>query len=146
MGAGAAAERLYEVGKLLVLRELILAGGGDVENFSAQRQDGLARAIARLFGRTAGGIALDDEQFGALGGAVGAVGELAGKPQLAHRALAGDFLFLAAADAFVGALDHKIEQLAGGGRIAGEPMIEWVLDCLLYDPLRLGGGEAVLGL
>ena len=60
--AGAAAERLREIGELLVLRELVLAGGRDVEDLAAQRQDRLRGAIARLFGRAAGGVALDDEQ------------------------------------------------------------------------------------
>ena len=58
----------------------------------------------------------------------GAVGELAGQAQLAHRALARDLLFLAAADALVGALDHEVEQLVGLRRIAGEPVVERVLD------------------
>ena len=79
MQAGAAAERLDEIGELLVLRKLVLAGGCDVEDFAAQRQDGLRGAVARLLGRTAGGIALDDKNFRALGGAVGAVGKFAGK-------------------------------------------------------------------
>ena len=37
MHAGAAAERLDQVGKLLVLRELVLTGRGDVEDFPPQR-------------------------------------------------------------------------------------------------------------
>ena len=91
-------------------------------------------------------VALDDENLRAFGGAVGAVGELAGQPQLAHRGLARDVLFLAAADALLGALGHEVEQLVGGKRIAGEPMVERVLDRLLDDALRFGGGEPVLGL
>ena len=54
MRAGAAAERLDQVGKLRVLRQLVLAGGGDVENFPAQRQHRLRTAIARLLGGAAG--------------------------------------------------------------------------------------------
>ena len=144
--AGAAAERLHQIGELLVLRELVLAGGRDVEDLAAQRQDGLRGAVARLLGRAAGRVALDDEDLGALGGAVGAVGELAGQAQLARRGLARDILFLAAADALLGALDHEVEQLVGLHRIAGEPMVERVLDRLLDDALRFGGGEAILGL
>ena len=52
--AGAAAERLDEIGELLVLRKLVLAGGGDVEDFAAQRQHRLRGAVARLLGRAAG--------------------------------------------------------------------------------------------
>ncbi len=78
--------------------------------------------------------------------AVGAVGELAGQAKLPHRALARDVLFLTAADALVGALDHELEKFVGLRRVAGKPMIERVLDRLLDDPLRFGGGEPVLGL
>ncbi len=137
MRAGAAAERLHQVGELLVLRQLVLAGGGDVEDLAAQRQDRLRGAVARLLGRAAGGIALDDENLGALGGAVGAVGELAGQAQLAHRGLARDVLFLAAADALLGALDDEVEELVGLRRIAGEPVVERVLDRLLDDAAAL---------
>ena len=126
--------------------ELVLAGGRHVEDFSAQRQNRLAGAVAGLLGRAAGGVALDDEQLRALRGGVGAVGELAGQAELAHRALARDVLFLPAADALVGALDHELEKFVGLRRVAGEPMIERILDRLLDDSLRLGGGEPVLGL
>ena len=86
--ARAAAERLDQVGDLLVGGELVVAGAGDVEDLAAQRQHRLAGAVARLLGRAAGRIAFDDEDFGAGGGILRAVGELAGQPQLAHRALA----------------------------------------------------------
>ena len=78
--------------------------------------------------------------------AVGAVGELAGQAQLARRGLARDLLFLAAAQALLGAVDDEVEQLVGLLRIAGEPVVERVLDRVLDDALRFGGGEAVLGL
>src|SRR6202035_2386379 len=104
--AGAAAERLDQIGELLVLRQLVLAGGRHVEDFSAQRQDGLRAAIARLLGGAAGGIALDDENLGTVGGAIGAVGEFSRQAQLSHRGLARNILFLAAAQPLLGALDH----------------------------------------
>ena len=144
--AGAAAERLDEVGELLVLGQLVLAGRRHVEDLAAQRQDGLRTAIARLLGRAAGAVALDDKNLGAVGGAVGAVGEFSRQAQLSHRGLARNILFLAAAQPLLGALDHEVEQLVGLHRIAGEPMIERVLDRLLDDALRLGGGEPILGL
>src|ERR1700730_4885265 len=144
--AGAAAERLDEIGKLLVLRQLVLAGRRHVEDFSAQRQDGLRAAVARLLGGAAGGIALDDENLGTVGGAIGAVGEFSRQAQLSHRGLARNILFLAAADALIGTLDHEVEQLVGLRRIAGAPIVERGLDRLLDDALRLGGGEAILGL
>src|ERR1700733_12547355 len=76
-----AADRLHQVGELGVGGELVLGGGGDVEDFAAQRENGLGLAVARLLGAAAGRVALDDEQFAAFGGGVGAVGELAGQPQ-----------------------------------------------------------------
>ena len=78
--------------------------------------------------------------------AVGAVGEFAGQAELPRRGLARNVLFLAAADALLGAVDHEVQKLVGLLRIAGEPMVERVLDRVLDDALRLGGGEAVLGL
>ena len=63
-----------------------------------------------------------------------------------YGGLARDLLFLAAADALFGAFEDEVEQLVRLQRIAGEPMVERVLDRLLDDALRLGGGEAVLGL
>src|SRR5580692_5024717 len=67
-------------------------------------------------------------------------------PELAHRALARDVLFRPAAKALFGALGNEIEQLVGLQRVAGEPVIERVLDRLLDDLLRFRGGEAILGL
>src|SRR5580658_7099475 len=96
-------------------------------------------AVARLLGRPAGGVAFDDEDFRALRGGVGAVGELAGQARLAPGGLARDLLLLAAADAFVGALDHPVEQPVGVGRVAGEPMVELVLDRAFDDARGLRG-------
>ena len=55
-------------------------------------------------------------------------------------------LVMAAADALLGALGDEIEELVGGERIAGEPVVERILDRLLDDALSLRGGEPVLGL
>jgi hypothetical protein len=66
LGARADAERLDQVGERLVLRQLVARRRGDVEDLAAQRQDGLAGAVARLLGRAARRIALDDKQFRAL--------------------------------------------------------------------------------
>ncbi len=48
--AGPGAERLHQIGKLLVAGELVLGGGGDVQNLAAEWQDGLVRTVARLLG------------------------------------------------------------------------------------------------
>ena len=59
----AAADRLSQVGELRVRYQLVLAGRGDIEDFSAKRKDRLGLAVARNLGGAAGGIALDDEEF-----------------------------------------------------------------------------------
>ena len=79
------AECLAEILQLLVLGKLVAAGGGDVEDLAAQRQDGLARPVACLLGRAARRIAFDDEELGSLRGIVGAIGQFARQAQLARR-------------------------------------------------------------
>src|SRR5205085_11495072 len=79
-------------------------------------------------------------------GRVGAIGKLAGEPQFAHGRLARNILFLAATDALLGALDNEVEELVGGSRMAGQPMVERILDRLLDQTLRFGSGEPVFGL
>ena len=71
---------------------------------------------------------------------------LPGRRSFLHRGLARDFLLGAAAQPFVGALDHEIQQPVGLHRIAGQPVVERILDRLLDDALGFGGGEAILGL
>src|SRR3546814_3139856 len=61
--ASAAAQRLHQVQKLLVALELVRRGAGDVEDLAAQGKHRLGRAVARLLGRAAGGIALHQEQL-----------------------------------------------------------------------------------
>ena len=126
MSAGAGAERLHQVGKLLILRQLVARGRRHVENLPAQWQHGLRSPIARLLGRSARRVAFDDEQFGALRRRVCAVGELAGEPELAHRGLAGDLFFHPPADALLCALDCPVEELGRLARRRRKPVVEGV--------------------
>src|SRR5208337_2488079 len=126
VGPGTGSERLQKVAELLILRKLVAGGGGDVENLAAKRQDGLRGPVARLLGRPAGRISLDDKQFRSLRGGVGAVRELAGKSQLADRRLARDVLLEAPPDALLSALNRPIQQLCGLARRGREPMIKGV--------------------
>ncbi len=144
--AGAAAERLDQVADLLVGAQLFATGAGDVEDLAAQRQDGLVGAVARLLGRAASRIPFDDEKFRTFGCVLRAVGKLAGQAQLAHRGLAVDFLFLAAADALVGALDHPFEQLCRLGRVVGKIMVERIAQRVFDDALCFDGCQLVLRL
>jgi len=47
----------------VVVQDLVEAGLFNVQNLAAQRQNGLKFAIAALFGRAAGAVALDDVEF-----------------------------------------------------------------------------------
>ncbi len=101
--AVAAAERGHQVGELLVGAQLVQAGAGRVQDLAAQRQDRLGLALARLLGRAARGIALDQEQLGAVAAIDRAVGELARQAQLAGRGLARDLLGAPAREPLLGA-------------------------------------------
>ena len=59
-----------------------------VDDLPAQRQDRLRHAVARLFRRAAGRVALDDEELRQVGILDRAVGELARKRRVLERALA----------------------------------------------------------
>ena len=120
---------------------------GDVEDLAAQRQDRLAGAVARLLGRAAGGVALDDEDLRALRRCIGAVGELAGQAQLARRASC-------AAISFSWRRRRRSSACSTTSRAAwsparGLPASQWSngsLTALSTMRVRLGGGEPVLGL
>src|SRR4029077_6098459 len=77
--ADAGTERGDDRLDLLVPEHLVGAGLLDVEDLAAEREDRLEPAIAAALRRTAGGIALDQDDLGLLGVALLAVGELARK-------------------------------------------------------------------
>ena len=99
-----------------------------------------------MLGGAAGAVALDQKNLGAAGTPTAAIRELAGQPQLAGRALALEFFLLALALAVFRALDDEIEELPRAVGIRGKPVVEMVLERAVYQPKRLGRGEALLGL
>ena len=111
--ADAAAQRLDQVLQLLVLPQLVGRGAGDVQDLAAQRQHRLGLAVARLLGRAAGGIALDQEDLGLRGVLPRAVGQLAGQPQPPRGGLARGVLALAPAEPLLGPLDDEGQQVVG---------------------------------
>ena len=129
-------------------RILSAVARGDVEDLAADGEDRLGLAVARLLGRAAGAVALDDEELGAFGVVVGAVGELAGEAELARggRGLALDLALGAAAEALVHPLDDRAEERAAAVHIVGEIMVEMVAHRGLDEARRLEAGQAVLGL
>ena len=62
----------------VILKKLVFARFLDVDQFAADGEDGLVTPIAPLFGRAAGGIALDNVKFGQFRVALGTVGQFAG--------------------------------------------------------------------
>ena len=103
----AGAERGDQRADLLGRQHLVEAGALDVEDFAAQRQHRLELAVAALFGRAAGRVALDDEDLGLGRIALLAVGELARQARDVERALApGQLARLARRLARLRRLDH----------------------------------------
>src|SRR5579872_2241977 len=88
VAADSGTERRDQRADLLRAQHLVEPRTLDIENLAAQRQHRLEFAIAALLGAAAGGIALDDEQFGFGGIALLAVGQLAGERCDIERALA----------------------------------------------------------
>src|SRR5690606_6588168 len=118
--------------------QLVGAGADRVQDLAAQRQDRLGLADARLLGRAAGGVALDQEDLRALASGDRAVGELARQAQLARRALARDVLGTPAREALLRPADHVLEQGAPGLVVPGQPVVEMVLEAGLDVPPGLG--------
>ena len=145
--AGAAAQSRDQVGQLLVAGELVGGGGRDIQDLAAQWQDRLGFAVARLLGRAAGRIALDDEDLGAVAGVARAVGELARQPELPGRRLAADLLFrLAAREPLLGAAGQVLEHGRGRGRMAAQPQLETVAHRILDQSRGFGRDQPLLGL
>ena len=114
IAADAGAKRGDERADLGGGQHLVEAGALDIEDLAAQRQHRLVLAVARLLGRAAGRIALDDEQLGLGGIAFLAVGELAGKRGDVERPLAaGQLARLARRLAGGGGLDHLADNSSG---------------------------------
>src|ERR1700675_4469234 len=76
-------------GATLSVREhLVVARFFHIQNFSLERQDSLKAAVASLFSGAACGFSLNQKKLAAVGIALGAVRQLAGKSSAIERALA----------------------------------------------------------
>ena len=78
-GSNASADGSDERLDFGVLKHLVEAGFFDIDDFTFDRKDRLVAAVAALFGRTTGRVALDDIELGERWIALGAVGQLAGE-------------------------------------------------------------------
>ena len=78
-GADGYAESGVDVAYLFAFERFVEHGFFDVQNFASQWQNGLERAVAAAFGRSAGRITFDEEQFADGGVFARAVGKFAGQ-------------------------------------------------------------------
>jgi hypothetical protein len=135
-----------EVLDFLVLERAVEAGLLDVEEFSAERQDGLRAAVAALLGRTARGVTLDNVQLGLRGVALRAVGEFAGQAAAGEGGFSNGFTRLARGLAGAGGVHGFLDDLAGERRVFIEILHDALVNDRGNDAFDLGVDELVLGL
>ena len=100
--ADARSQRGDQGANFLVPQHLVKARLLDVQDLSAQGQDGLVAAVAALLGGSAGGVALNQEEFATVGVPLLAVGEFSGQTTGIQRSLAAS-QFAGFAGRFAGA-------------------------------------------
>ena len=106
-GSDRHAERSEDIADLLVLEDPVLHRLLDIQYLTPQRHDSLKIPVAALFGRTACGIALDEENLGLIAIARRAVGQLTGQPRSGqHRFALHEFARLAGRMPGRGGQDH----------------------------------------
>ena len=105
-----------------------------VDHLAAQRQDRLEEAVARVDGRAAGRVALDEVELGGRRVVDLAVGELAGQRRALERALAArELARLARRLARARSLDRLVDHLARLGRVLLEELRELLVHRLLDE-------------
>ncbi len=119
----------------------------DVQDLTAQGQDGLRVAVAPLLGRSAGRVTLDEEYLTLLGILVGTVGKLAWQSASAHHILALHTLTrLAGCDAGRGRQDDLLANLLGLIRMFLQVIGQRLTDSLLHSAHNLVVAQLGLGL
>ena len=118
-----------------------------VKNLAAQRQNGLEAPVAALFGRAAGGIALDQVNLAEAGVFFRAVGQLAGQSAaiqavLAHDQVAG----LAGGFARAGGREALIDNALRVVRVLFKIQSQPFADDALHDALDFGVAQLAFGL
>ena len=106
----ATTQRLHEVSNLLALLQFSGGGIGDIQDFTAQRQNGLVAPIARLLGTTASAIAFHNEYLRVFGGILRTICQFSGQAQLTRGGFAVNIALLAAANTVFGAFAHPFQQ------------------------------------
>ena len=132
---------------LVVGQHLVDARLLDVDDLAAQRQDGLEGAVARLLGRAAGRVALDEVELGERRVAQRAVGQLAGQRRALEQALAArEVARLARGRARPRRLDRLVDDLPRLARVLLEELGQLGVDRRLDQGADLGVAQLALGL
>src|SRR5437763_1802121 len=128
-------------------QHLVEARSFNIQDLAFERQDRLRAPLPPLFGGTAGGVALDDEDLRQRGILLLTVGQLAGQPCDVQRALAaGHFARLARRLARARRLDHLGDAQTRFLRMLEEEFLQLRADGVLHHAFDLGGNQLVLGL
>ena len=130
----------------LVGEDLVEAGLLGVDEFAAEREDRLEAAVAALFGRAAGGVALDDVELGLRGIALGAVGELAGETTAGKGAFADGLAGLAGGFTGAGGVEALVDETFSDGGIGFEKHHQALVGRGADDAFDFGGEKLDLGL
>src|SRR5262249_19737237 len=145
--ADAGSQRGDQRADLLAGQHLVHARALDVEDFSAQRQNRLERAVAPLLGRAARAATLDDQYFGLGRIALLAIGELAGKGGHIERAFpARELACLARGLAGSRGLDDLADDDLRLRWMLLQPILQRLVDDVLDHGTHLRGDELVLRL
>ena len=145
--AEAYAEGLDDVVHFLAFESLVPHGLFDVEDFSAQGENGLCGTATALFGRTSGGVSLDEEEFRLFGHLALAVGKFSGKSASAHRAAAlYGFACLAGGNACRGGKNHLVYNDACLAGVFLKVIAEGFTDGGIHNTHHFGVAKFGLGL
>ena len=121
---GAAAQRFNHIFDFLILRNLIQAGTGNVQDFPAQRQNRLRHTVASLLGGSPCRVALDNKYFRILGCCFGTVCQFPRQTQFLCRRFAVLHFFFFSFFAQFGAADDIFNQGAGIFLVRRKPVVK----------------------
>ncbi len=145
--AEAGADRADHGEDLVVGEHLVDARLLDVDDLAAQRQDRLEAAVARLLGRAAGRVALDEVDLAERRVFDGAVGELAGQRAALEQALAArEVARFARRIARPGRVDGLVDDLPRLGGVLFEELGQLGVHRDLDQAADLGVAQLALGL
>ncbi len=130
----------------VVLEHLVEPRFLDVDQLAANRQDRLVTPVASLFGRAAGGIALDDVKFGQFRIALRTIGQFSRQTAAGQRAFADRFTRFARRFACACRGQHFVENPARDRRILIEERHQPLVNHRVDDAVDLSVDQFHLGL